>query len=262
MAVPARETVRPALDDRTQMSAPSENSLPWSPAVRRCVGLAIVVYLAVVVLGPLTNPIGAPHLTTPLARVVSPVHQGLFLGHGYRFFGPDPGPSHTLTYEVTRSDGDVISGRLPDRDSMGPRLLYHRWFMLTETLFREGAMVPDAEQLAQTRESYDQQIAAFRAAGKPRLIQQLTLEREAEAARIAAATRRRDLLIESIARDLLARHGGQSVRLRLQVRELPTAEEVASGLSLDDPTLIQTIEIGTYPPVPPPEMTPLVEERP
>ena len=71
--------------------------LPESLPIRITVLVLLMLYLSIVVLAPLTNPTGALELTTPIAQKVSPVHQALYLGHGYRFFAPDPGPSHILS---------------------------------------------------------------------------------------------------------------------------------------------------------------------
>jgi hypothetical protein len=56
------------------------------------------------------------------------------MNHGYRFFGPDPGPSPLVRYEVEKADGTRLAGIFPDRHRHWPRLLYHRHFMLTDRL--------------------------------------------------------------------------------------------------------------------------------
>ena len=56
----------------------------------------------------------------------------LGLANGYRFFAPEPGPSHLIRYEVTLPDGTRKEGFFPDRAHHQPRLLYHRYFMLSE----------------------------------------------------------------------------------------------------------------------------------
>ncbi|NIO41435.1 MAG: hypothetical protein GTO41_15415, partial [Burkholderiales bacterium] len=66
----------------------------------------------------------------------------MFLDHGYRFFAPEPGPGHLVRYEVTTSDGAGAAGQFPDRDRIWPRLLYHRWFMLSETAFAASSSLP------------------------------------------------------------------------------------------------------------------------
>ena len=53
-------------------------------------------------------------------------------------------------------DGDRIWGRIPDRDTIWPRLLYHRHFMLTEFY---GGLPPAAAEMRQAvAESYAQQL--------------------------------------------------------------------------------------------------------
>jgi hypothetical protein len=56
------------------------------------------------------------------------------LNHGYHFFAPEPGASSLLEYRGKTSDGEIKHGVLPDKQQMRPRLLYHRYFMLTEYL--------------------------------------------------------------------------------------------------------------------------------
>lgn len=70
-----------------------------------------------------------------IAAAVRPYCDFMFLQHGYAFFAPDPGPSHLLRCHVETAEQpngfDII---FPDRTKQWPRLLYHRHFMLTETL--------------------------------------------------------------------------------------------------------------------------------
>jgi len=71
-----------------------------------------------------------------------PYLQALYLNQGYNFFAPEPVPSTLLTFEAEREDGTVERGRIPDR-SIQPRLLYHRYLLLTEHL---GIAPPDQEE--------------------------------------------------------------------------------------------------------------------
>jgi hypothetical protein len=64
-------------------------------------------------------------------RPFRPYLQALYLNHGYNFYAPQPSPSTLVSYEVERADGTVIRGRILDR-STRPRLLYHRYLLLTE----------------------------------------------------------------------------------------------------------------------------------
>ena len=61
-----------------------------------------------------------------------PYLQILSLDNGYRFFAPEPGPSHLVRYDVTLADGQQIGGVFPNLAEERPRLLYHRYFMLSE----------------------------------------------------------------------------------------------------------------------------------
>lgn len=64
-------------------------------------------------------------------NVCQPYLEGLYLNHGYHFFAPEPGESTLLAFVAERPDGTVVRGRIPARETQ-PRLLYHRYFMLTE----------------------------------------------------------------------------------------------------------------------------------
>jgi len=84
----------------------------------------------------------------------------MFMNHGYHYFAPNPGGSMMLNYEITMPDGSLKSGLLPDK-STNPRLLYHRYFMLTEFLsqydyagdeFNEAMVAAYAEQLLSEHE--------------------------------------------------------------------------------------------------------------
>lgn len=60
--------------------------------------------------------------------------QGLYLNHGFHYFAPNP-PEHAslIRYEIEIEDGERIEGEFPNRD-IEPRLMYHRHFMMSETL--------------------------------------------------------------------------------------------------------------------------------
>jgi len=90
-------------------------------------------------------PPQASDLGGTLAGWVQPYIEGLCLANGYRFFAPEPGPSHLVRYEITRPDGTRIEGSFPNRTVNRPRLLYHRYFMLSEFLntLRNPGAPPD-----------------------------------------------------------------------------------------------------------------------
>ena len=132
--VPEVEVAPSTLDYPAVMDEVSKQP---SRLTRRLISVALLAWLAILILGPLSNPVGSEHLTKPLAEKVSPLHRMMFLGHGYRFFAPDPGPSHLVEYEIKLADGSTINGMFPDKDGpmTFPRLNYHRWFMLSETIW-------------------------------------------------------------------------------------------------------------------------------
>jgi hypothetical protein len=97
-------------------------------------------------------------LASSLAVDKQPYLDVLALGNGYRFFAPEPGPSHLVRYEITLPDGTLEQGYFPDRAKHRPRLLYHRYFMLSEfanTL--EGA--PSRERVEAYARGYARHLA-------------------------------------------------------------------------------------------------------
>lgn len=243
-----RSQSEPAQSPRDSLAAgqPSRpTAFAWSRAYRRIASIAIAAYLIVLLVGPLSNPIGSPHFSTPIAALVAPIHRVLFLGHGYRFFAPDPGNSHRLLYHGVRPDGTEFSGHLPSREDHWPRLMYHRWFMLSETMFNEHRIKPTESQFKQRESEYEKEILRLRTAGKRKLLKQLLRERELESEFYTTTTERADLLAQNIARVLMTRNGGESIELFVQERRIPFPEEVADGLTLESESLLSTpLKIG------------------
>ena len=162
----------------------------WSPARRAVVSLAICLYLAAVLVAPLASPPPASELAGRLIQPFRPLIGLLYLGHGYRFFAPDPGPGHSIRWKMTMPDGSLRTGSLPDRDADRPRLLYHRRFMISEKI---AALVPPPDAPADVRER-------SRGEWLP--------------------------LVKDLAGHLLERHGGSQVTLQLTEHYLPTPDEV------------------------------------
>ena len=85
------------------------------PAVRAVVSLLVALH----VFGRVSRPVGdaaaASQLAADVARVFQPYLDALSLANGYRFFAPEPGPSHLVRYEVTLADGTLKTGEFPDR---------------------------------------------------------------------------------------------------------------------------------------------------
>lgn len=101
------------------------------PAVRAVVSLLVALHMAAVFVGPWAMP-PSSRLASAVGRAFQPYLDALALGNGYRFFAPEPGPSHLVRYEVTLDDGTLVEGVFPNHADQWPRLLYHRYFMLSE----------------------------------------------------------------------------------------------------------------------------------
>ena len=190
----------------------------WTPAARAAVSALIATYLAAVILPPLAGPPPASELANRLLQPFRPLVGAVYLGHGYRFFAPDPGPGHSLRFTVERSDGSRLSGTIPDRVNDRPRLLYHRRFMIPEKL---APLVPPADAPAEVR-------------------------RDARADWLP--------LVKDVAGQLLARHEGVRVELALVEHYLPTPEDLiaveqrtaSSGAGGAHPMADIVIPLGTF----------------
>ena len=112
--------------------SPSPTAPAWSAWWKGLVSLWLCYHFAGLVISPASIP--------PSSDVVrgswtyfGPYLQFLYMNQGHHFFAPDPGASTLVRYTVERPDGTSVEGQLPDHQ-MFPRLLYHRHFMLTESL--------------------------------------------------------------------------------------------------------------------------------
>jgi hypothetical protein len=139
------------------------NTLPTArqpaPAVRALVSVLVVLHVLAVFIGPWAMPPQNSELGASCARLFQPYLESMGLANGYRFFAPEPGPSHLVRYEVILPDGSQKQGVFPDRRQHKPRLLYHRHFMLSEfinTLANPDAPPDRAEAYAK---SYAQHLA-------------------------------------------------------------------------------------------------------
>ncbi len=105
-------------------------AIRWVKLVGSC---CILFHLIAVAAAPASVP-PAPATAGRVFACVEPYLQFTFLNHGYHFFAPDPGSSSLIEYTAVMENGDRIWGRIPDKSRHRPRLLYHRYFMLTEFL--------------------------------------------------------------------------------------------------------------------------------
>lgn len=170
----------------------------WRPSHRLIWSLLIAVYLTAVLLPPLAGPPPASLLAGRLIQPFRPLIGFFGLGHGYRFFAPNPGPGHSFRFRVTDPAGGVVTGSIPDQRQDWPRLLYHRRFMIPEKI---SGYVPLPEAPAEVR---------------------------------AEAKREWLPLVQDLARHLLSRHGGEEVQLELVEHYLPDPEEILAGKRGED----------------------------
>lgn len=177
-----------------------------------------------------------------LAAWVEPVFRPYLraanLNHGYRFFAPEPGPAHLVSYSLRRADGSMLEGVFPNLTEHQPRLLYHRHFMLSEfvnTLIAEVPQFPPGY-----RPTADE--LAFQANRQGMV----------------------DRLVSGIAAHLTHRYRGEQVTLTLKRHLIPHPNLILSGIPLSDPRFFETLPLGQFdaagvriPPAPLPEGKPV-----
>lgn len=190
----------------------------WSPRRKAIVSCAVLLHLFAVFAAPCASPPPASYTWNWLAGRVDgkdgllmPYLRATYLNHGYRFFAPNPGPSHLVRFEIELRGGGQIEGKFPSPDDQFPRLLYHRMFMLSETAFNLANPVREIP-----------------AAGTMNDLEEEEFKKQTAAA---------EELARSIARRLLKDHNGRRIRMFLVTHEIPFPADVIAGQKLDDPTL-------------------------
>ena len=111
-----------------------------SSRARLVVSLLVLLHLTAVFWAPFTfaSRVGADS-SSPFADGLMPYLRPyiamMYLDHGYFFFAPNPGPSFLVKYKVEYPDGQpATEGVFPDLSEQRPRLLYHRYFMISTAL--------------------------------------------------------------------------------------------------------------------------------
>lgn len=210
----------------TQRKASQRTPPTWSLAKRRLVSVLLVLHLLGIFVAPWSSPPPASRLSMKFGEIFRPYLAAAFLNHGYRFFAPDPGPSHLVRYELERDDGIKVSGRIPDPRTHRPRLMYHRHFMMTETLFNIWSQlktVPDDVQIPVAEREF--------------------IERQNQATQEMV-----DRLAAGMANELLRNEQGRSVRLYLVEHAIPYPEDVVRGRRLDEPdSYTDLADLGVFP---------------
>ena len=93
----------------------------WPRWLRLVVSSLIALYVVAIVLPPLAAPPPASALANRMIQPLRPLIGALALGHGYRFFAPDPGPGHSIRWTMRLTDGTSRTGSIPDASSDWPR---------------------------------------------------------------------------------------------------------------------------------------------
>ena len=155
------------------------------------------------------------------SEMMKPYSQFLYMNHGYFFFAPNPGPGHLIqctpsTKSVdSTSDSSSKNFYLPDRKDHWPRLLYHRYFMLSEFYTSRYAPQQVTEELKKDLE----------------FMQQWAFVKELY-----------DQIRTSIVNSLKHLRGDESIELRRIERWLPDSQQVLKeGWSLNDPRLTEIL---------------------
>ncbi|HEV7221197.1 MAG TPA: hypothetical protein VGN42_00750 [Pirellulales bacterium] len=183
----------------------------WSAPARALATVLLAWHLVALLVGPLSAPRSI--LGDALRPLYRPYLEAAYLTHGYKFFGPDPGPSHLIRYDVERADGSHVKGVFPDLKQHWPRLYYHRHFMLSEFV---NSLPPDA--------NFDPGLPWER---RP----------------LAAAEK---VYVRSYADHLLAVHDGRGVSLELVEHLIPEPADVVQGMKLDDARLYRVRPLGEF----------------
>ncbi len=213
----------------------------WQPRTRLIVSLLIVFHLFAVFVAPMSNPPPSSQLFNRLSSLFSPYLQALFLNHGYRFFAPEPGPSHLVRYEIysteTEQPGEFpeYNGIFPDRRKHWPRLIYHRWFMLSETVFAENSLIPSEEDFTGRIQQIEEDLQRLRNDGESGRADWLDAQLRRELELIEYSRKQQQRLLEAIAQHLLRVHEGRRIKLYLCERQLAPMIDVIQGKRLDDP---------------------------
>lgn len=213
------------------------------PAVRLGVSLLLAYHLGAVLLEPLATapqfngpPAVLPEFARPAFR---PYATALSLDHSYKFFAPNPGDSHLVRYDLYFADGSkrvgIAEQGFPDSRRDWPRLLYHRYFMLTEHLPNDRGFFqwnsPDEPPRGEVVAAVGEFVPPL-ADDQPRPAGDAPSAAEDPRARFR---RHRDTYVRGIAAYLAKKHGAERVDLFHVVHHLPSPQEVIEGRKLDAP---------------------------
>ena len=209
----------PTLNKQDRPQDVQDPSCDWTLGQKCVASAAIAFHVFAVFISPFASPPPSSELAQATARAIQPYLKAVAIDNGYRFFAPDPVPSHLVRYQVELEDGTTVEGRFPDPELNWPRLLYHRHFMIAESLF--NLTVPVSEIPTEGFQT-DLQRAQF------------DIDRG-----------RADALKYSLASYLMKQHpNSKRIQLFLVEHQIPTPWDLQDGLRLDDSRLYLESSIG------------------
>lgn len=241
----------------------------WSPRIKLIVSVLACLHLFSVFSAPWSMPAPASQLARVVNDLASPYTNLLYMQHAYRFFAPEPGPSHLIHYEVSDEQGaELAKGRFPDRNKHRPRLMYHRYFMIAEHFWGIGSAQPlgreremaelmraaeflrengfadqsrliDASVMENDRkiltdEEIEQVVEDLRANGRPH--EAFVARRDLRERNIGLEMSQQhyDAWLAGIAKYLKQLHGGDRVRIWIQEHNISPFHRIRDGGKLDD----------------------------
>jgi hypothetical protein len=199
---------------------PTGTAVTLSPAVQIAASLAIGLHLLAICLAPLAmatrSSVGPSPVIAPLFRTFQPYIDAANLNHAYFFFAPNPGPSHIVRYDLEFPAGrEAKSGEFPNKQQNWPRLLYHRHFMLSESLYERFAP-PEFPAEPTSRDESKQAVREY----NRQLEQWQRSKADWEAARARYVALRK-----SVENHLLVTNEAESVRVHRVEHRQPAADE-------------------------------------
>lgn len=197
--------------------------------------MLLVIHLCALIATPLMFATRGSAAVRPLFAVLQPYVDLLYLNHGYFFFAPNPGPNHLVRYELDfNDDREAVVGEFPDRQSQRPRLLYHRYFMLSETLnrlYRPPQPAPEPQPPSESASRQEKRVWQRAKAAWDREYEQYNRDLETYQA-----------LRASIARHYQHKYGADDVTLiRRRHRLLDPEEMLEDRLQLRDESTYITL---------------------
>ena len=223
-------------DSQIDSATADQNEKRWSAGARAIASLLILFHLVAVIISPLAMLMPSPDLLVPIRQIFEPYHQATYLGHGYQFFAPDPGPSHHVQYTVIAEDGQQIHGHFPDRENHWPRLHYHRWFMLSERTFEINTGILTEQRQKEIFQDLDEQINEARDNANFEVARRLKIEKQQLASSQIELRKQASMLNAAIEDEIRRQHPhAKTIELKSVERLIPFPYQVTvEKKSLDD----------------------------